>query len=93
MGQELSALGVNMYFGPSLDVVDSPNPSANGDLGSSVFGGDPYWVSQMGSAYISGLHAGSQNKMLVIAKHFPGEGSSDRPNAEEVATVRKSLDS
>ena len=92
MGQELSSLGVNMYFGPSLDVVDLPNPSANGDLGSSVFGGDPYWVSQMGSAYISGLHVGSQNKMLVIAKHFPGEGSSDRPNAEEVATVRKSLD-
>ena len=40
MGQELSTLGVNMYFGPSLDVVDSPNPSASGDLGSSVFGGE-----------------------------------------------------
>ena len=92
MGQELSTLGVNMYFGPSLDVVDSPNPSASGDLGSSVFGGNPYWVSQMGSAYITGLHAGSQNKMLVIAKHFPGEGSSDRSDAEEVATVSKSLD-
>jgi len=92
MGQELSSLGVNMYFGPSLDVVDSPNSSTSGDLGSSVFGGDPYWVSQMGSAYIAGLHTGSQNKMLVIAKHFPGEGSSDRPNSEEIATVSKSLD-
>ena len=92
MGQELSALGVNMYFGPSLDVVDEPNPSASGDLGSSVFGGDPYWVGQMGSAFIAGLHAGSQNKMMVIAKHFPGEGSSDRPSGEEVATVSKSLD-
>jgi len=92
MGKELSALGINMYFGPSLDVVDSPNPSASGDLGSSVFGGDPYWVSQMGSAYITGLHAGSQNKILVIAKHFPGEGSSDRSDAEEVATVSKALD-
>ena len=92
MGQELSALGVNMYFGPSLDVVDLPNLSASGDLGSGVFGGNPYWVGQMGSAYITGLHTGSQNKMLVIAKHFPGEGSSDRPNAEEVATVSKSLD-
>jgi beta-N-acetylhexosaminidase len=92
MGQELSALGVNMYFGPSLDVVDAPNPTANGDLGSSVFGGDPYWVSQMGSAYISGLHSGSRNRMLVIAKHFPGEGSSDRADQEEIATVRKSLD-
>ncbi|HUH98616.1 MAG TPA: glycoside hydrolase family 3 N-terminal domain-containing protein [Anaerolineales bacterium] len=92
MGRELAALGINMYFGPALDVVDSPNPAAPGDLGSTVFGGDPYWVSQMGSAYISGLHVGSQDKMLVIAKHFPGEGSSDRLSTEEVATVRKSLD-
>ncbi|HEX2697271.1 MAG TPA: glycoside hydrolase family 3 N-terminal domain-containing protein, partial [Anaerolineales bacterium] len=45
MGRELSALGINMYFGPSLDVVESPIPSAGSDLGSSVFGGDPYWVS------------------------------------------------
>ncbi len=92
MGRELSALGVNMYFGPSLDVLDSPNPSSNGDLGSSVFGGDPYWVGQMGSAYIAGLHIGSEGRLLVIAKHFPGDGSSDRPIDQEVPTIRKSLD-
>jgi beta-N-acetylhexosaminidase len=92
MGSELAALGVNMYLGPSLDVLDSPNPAANGDLGSSVFGGDPYWVGKMGSAYVAGLHAGSQSRLLVIAKHFPGDGSSDRPIDQEVPTVRKSLD-
>lgn len=92
MGSELSALGVNLYFGPSLDVLESPNPSATGDMGARVFGGDPFWVEQMGSAYVSGLHSGSLGRLLVIAKHFPGRGSSDRPNGEEVATVRKSLD-
>ena len=92
MGKELSALGINMYFGPSLDVLDSPSTSPTNDLGTSVFGGDPYWVSVMSSAYISGLHAGSQNRLLVIAKHFPGSGSADRSNEQEVATVRKSLD-
>ncbi len=92
MGSELSALGVNLYFGPSLDVLESPNPSAAGDMGTDVFGGNPYWVEQMGSAYVSGLHSGSLGRLLVIAKHFPGRGSSDRPNGEEVATVRKSLD-
>lgn len=92
MGSELSALGVNLYFGPSLDVLESPNPSATGDMGTRVFGGDPYWVEQMGSAYVSGLHSGSRGRLLVIAKHFPGRGSSDRPNGEEVATVRKSLE-
>jgi beta-N-acetylhexosaminidase len=92
MGRELSALGINMYFGPSLDVLDSPGSVPTNDLGVSVFGGDPYWVSVMGSAYISGLHTGSQNRLLVIAKHFPGRGSADRSDEQEVATVRKSLD-
>ena len=92
MGKELSALGVNMYFGPSLDVLDAPSPSSTNDLGVNVFGGDPYWVSIMSSAYISGLHTGSQDRLLVIAKHFPGTGSADRSNAVEVATVRKTLE-
>ncbi len=91
-GKELAALGINMYFGPSLDVLENPSPTPNNDLGVNVFGGDPYWVSVMGSAYIGGLHTGSANRLLVVAKHFPGRGSADRANDLEVATVRKSLD-
>src|SRR5690242_5475506 len=30
--------------------------------------------------------------MIVVAKHFPGRGDSDRSPDEEVATVRKSLE-
>ncbi len=92
MGSELSALGINMYFGPSLDVLENPNPTPSNDMGVSVFGGDPYWVSVMGSAYVNGLHTGSQNRLLVVPSHFPGSGSADRANDQEVATVRKSLD-
>jgi beta-N-acetylhexosaminidase len=91
-GQELSALGFNLYLGPSLDVVESPNPSARIDLGPRVFGGDPFWVGEMGRAYIAGLHEGSDDRMVVIAKHFPGRGASDRSPEEEVATVRKPLE-
>ncbi|NTU55158.1 MAG: hypothetical protein HGA79_02800, partial [Anaerolineales bacterium] len=92
LGTELSAIGLNLYLGPSLDVVESPNPSARSDLGTRVFGGDPFWVGEMGQAYISGLHAGSDGRMVVIAKHFPGRGGSDRSPEDEVATVRKSLE-
>jgi beta-N-acetylhexosaminidase len=92
MGRELSALGFNLYLGPSLDVVEEPNPSARIDLGPRVFGGDPFWVGEMGKAYIAGLHSGSDNRMMVIAKHFPGRGASDRSPEEEVATVRKPLE-
>lgn len=92
LGTELSAIGFNLYLGPSLDVVESPNPAALSDLGTRVFGGDPYWVGEMGQAYISGLHAGSGGRMVVVAKHFPGRGGSDRSPEDEVATVRKSLE-
>jgi beta-N-acetylhexosaminidase len=90
-GSELSALGFNLFLGPSLDVLDSPTPSG-GDLGARVFGGDPFWVGEMGRAYIAGLHNGSANQLLVIAKHFPGVGGSDRLPEEEVSTVRKSIE-
>ena len=92
LGSELSALGFNLFLGPSLDVVELPNPSAQIDLGTRVFGGDPFWVGEMGRAYIAGLHTGSNSRMLVVAKHFPGRGSSDRIPEQEIATVRKSLE-
>jgi beta-N-acetylhexosaminidase len=91
-GRELAAMGVNMLLGPSLDVLENPSPLDPSDLGTRTFGGDPYWVGLMGQAYTEGVHKGSNGRIAVIAKHFPGYGSSDRPLNEEVGTVRKSLE-
>ena len=91
VGQELAAVGVNMLLGPSLDVLDRPRPGLRGDMGTRCFGGDPYWVSVMGKAYIQGVHEGSGGRLLVVAKHFPGHGGSNRDADEEVSTVDKSL--
>ena len=90
-GRELSKLGFNLFFGPSLDVLEVPS-SSGGDLGTRVFGGDPFWVGEMGRAYVTGLHNGSDDQLLVIAKHFPGVGGSDRLPEDEVSTVRKSIE-
>ena len=46
----------------------------------------------MGRAYTEGIHSGSDNQLAVVAKHFPRNGSSDRPIDQEVPTVRKSLE-
>ena len=92
LGKEISALGFNMLLGPSLDVLESPQIEASDNLGTRTFGGDPYWVSEMGRAYIKGIHMGSADHVSVAANHFPGHGSSDRLPEVEVATVRKSLD-
>lgn len=91
VGRELRAMGLNMLLGPSLDVLDNPRPGLKGDLGTRVFGGDPYWVGKFGQAYIRGVHRGGEGRVAVVAKHFPGHGGSDRRADEEVATVQKSL--
>ena len=92
LGSELSTLGINMLIGPSLDVLESPYSETGGDLGVRTFGGDPYWVGEMGKAYIAGVHEGANNRMVVVGKNFPGFGGSDRLPEEDVTTVRKNLE-
>ncbi len=92
LGSELESLGVNLLIGPSLDVLEDPRRAELSDLGVEAFGGEPFWVSKMGAAFVAGLHQGSSGRLAVVAKHFPGQGSSDRPLEEEVATIRKSLE-
>ncbi len=92
VGEQLSFAGVNMFFGPTLDVLDDAVNSRLHGIGVRSFGGDPYWVGLMGESYIEGLHSGSEGGVAVISRHFPGLGSSDRPMTQEVATIRKSLE-
>jgi beta-N-acetylhexosaminidase len=87
VGQELSALGVNLLLGPSLDVRTQPSTSAL-DPGVNVFGGDPHWTGVMGDAYARGLQAGSGARLAVTAKHFPGQGSLN----DASFTIDRSLD-
>jgi beta-N-acetylhexosaminidase len=91
VGSELQLLGINLLLGPSLDVLEDPRLAGPGDIGVRAFGGDPYWVSLMGKSYIEGVHTGSNGRVGVIAKHFPGLGGADRPPEDEITTVRKSL--
>jgi beta-N-acetylhexosaminidase len=91
VGQELSAMGISLLLGPSVDVLNDPRPTGRGDIGVRAFGGDPFWVGMMGRAYIRGVHRGSNGRVATVAKHFPGHGGSDRLPDDEVATVDKSL--
>ncbi|MFN8441356.1 MAG: glycoside hydrolase family 3 N-terminal domain-containing protein [Caldilineaceae bacterium] len=91
-GRELRAVGVNLLLGPNLDVVDAPRSDAVGSLGLFSFGGNPYWVSRMGRAYIAGIHSGSNGRVGTIARYFPGQGDVDRMPDEDVATIQKSRD-
>ena len=91
-GQELDALGINMLLGPSLDVLETPRSGVAGDLGIRAFGGEPFWVGQMGHMYIRGVHEGAEGHTAVVAKHFPGLGASERSLSEEISTVQRTLE-
>ena len=92
LGSELNSIGVNLYLGPNLDVVEAATSEAASSLGVNTYGGDPFWVGEMGKSFISGLHNGSENRLMVVAQNFPGTGNSDRSPESEIATVRKSLE-
>jgi len=91
VGRELSAMGINLLLGPSVDVLNDPRPTGRGDIGVRAFGGDPFWVGKLGRSYIAGVHRGANGRLATVAKHFPGHGGSDRLPDDEVATVDKSL--
>ena len=77
-GRELAAVGINMLFGPDLDILDSPRSGGPGDQGIRVFGGHPLWVAEMGSAYVRGIQECGKGRLATVAKHFPGHGRSTR---------------
>lgn len=70
MGNELKAVGINLDFAPSVDVLTNPNNKAIGDR--SV-GADPELVSRIGSALVRGY---IKSEIIPCAKHFPGHGNT-----------------
>lgn len=92
VGRQLDAVGVNLLLGPSLDVLTLPRPDSVGRLGIDMYGGNPFWVSEMGESYVSGVHVGGHGRVLTVARHFPGQGDVDRLPNQEVATIQTDLD-
>ncbi|KQL54240.1 beta-N-acetylhexosaminidase [Heyndrickxia shackletonii] len=70
IGEELEADGINMDFGPVMDVNVNPD---NPVIGVRSFGADPQLVADLGKAYLNGLH---QTNTASTAKHFPGHGDT-----------------
>ena len=90
VGREIRTVGFNLLLGPALDVFNQKGVDRVSQLGLYSFGGNPYWVTQLGRAYIEGVHEGGGGRVATSAGNFPGQGSSDRIPSEEVATIQSS---
>lgn len=75
-GEELAALGINVNFGPCIDVITDLT-----DMGMStrVFSDDPAVSARLGTAFRRGE---DKSGVITTFKHFPGAGDgSDWPTS------------
>lgn len=72
MAKELAQAGVNLNFGPVLDLSVNAGNAVITRRGRS-FGKDPETVAMLARAFIE---AHRQANVITAAKHFPGHGSS-----------------
>jgi beta-N-acetylhexosaminidase len=77
VGRELALVGINMDLAPVLDVARDPGCP----LWDRSFGSDPEKVASLGEAAIRGFR---QEKVLPVAKHFPGLGDTSVDSHQEL---------
>jgi beta-N-acetylhexosaminidase len=70
IAQQLSSLGINLNFAPSVDVNNNP---ANPVINARSFGDNAAAVAQAGGAMLTAMQAAG---VLGTIKHFPGHGDT-----------------
>lgn len=86
IGEEVSALGINMDFAPVMDVNNNPS---NPVIGVRSFGSDPETVARLGNAFKEALQ---QKGVIPVLKHFPGHGDTDTDSHTGLPSIDKSLE-
>lgn len=89
VARDARAAGVNMVFGPVVDVNNNPrNPIIN----YRSFGESPELVAEMAGPYIAAMQ---REGVLATMKHFPGHGNTTVDSHSRMGTVdvsREALD-
>ncbi|RFU94987.1 beta-N-acetylhexosaminidase [Sphaerochaeta halotolerans] len=84
-GRELSALGVNVDFAPSLDMNSNP---LNPVIGVRSYGDDPDVVSRFARSMVEGLQS---QGVMAVGKHFPGHGDTHQDSHLVLPSVEGDL--
>lgn len=86
IGAELTAVGVNMNFAPSVDVNSA---AENPVIGTRAFGATPDLVGRHAAASVTGLQEAG---IAACVKHFPGHGDTREDSHLAVPVVDAGLD-
>ncbi|MEQ1665932.1 MAG: glycoside hydrolase family 3 N-terminal domain-containing protein, partial [Bdellovibrionales bacterium] len=85
-GDELAAVGVNLNFGPVLDVKSNPNNSV---ITNRALSNNPQTVARLGIQVIKGLESSG---ILATVKHFPGHGGTKGDPHRESVSIDATMD-
>jgi len=78
---EMTLVGLNMNLAPVLDITQ---PDMDSHLLGRTFSHDPSVVAELGKIVIETLQ---QNRVMAVAKHFPGLGRSNLDPHQDLPTV------
>ncbi len=70
ISSELRALGINMNFAPTVDLLTKQDSKI---IGTRSFSDDPELTARLGIAFMKGCRDAG---LLTTAKHFPGHGDT-----------------
>ena len=79
--KEMALVGLNMNLAPVLDITQ---PDMDSHLLGRTFSHDPSVVAELGKIVIETLQ---QNRVMAVAKHFPGLGRSNLDPHQDLPTV------
>lgn len=86
LGRELTAMGINVDYAPSVDVNLNPK---NPVVGLRSFGENAQKVARLASAMIEGIQS---QGVAATAKHFPGHGDTAVDSHHGLPVVPHSLE-
>jgi beta-N-acetylhexosaminidase len=86
IGRELSLLGINMNFAPTVDVYTHPRADV---IGPRAFSSDPVRTAQLAVAYYRGMQKAG---VISTAKHFPGHGATSEDSHGTLPFIHADFD-
>jgi beta-N-acetylhexosaminidase len=86
IGRELSSLGINMNFAPTIDIYSNPDAAV---IGPRAFSSDPRSTTMLALAYFKGMSASG---VVATAKHFPGHGQASKDSHGTLPVVQTTLE-
>ncbi|MDO5665347.1 MAG: glycoside hydrolase family 3 N-terminal domain-containing protein [Bacteroidia bacterium] len=81
VARQCREMGIHINFAPSIDVHSNPQ---NPVIGTRSFGEHPTNVAKQGIAFAKGME---ENRVLAVAKHFPGHGDTSEDSHLTLPTI------